>query len=322
MGEQTSEDARRSTRVSLSVPIVISGKDADQNDFKEETRTLVVNEHGAKIVTVHQLAMGAEILIENPALSTSAKATVAWVGPEYRPGELHQVGLQLYEPRNVWGIEFRPDDWSAGVSAGGALPGAPLSSGPGHAPRDIAGALVPESARESLAGQLRTVAEEIATRFLQELQGTAEAQAREFQERLGKLAQRIGMQLEVDLHERATAAKEQEIGAIVEQVRSVAERLSAAKEEVERLETQTQELQRNLQPVAEKAPLISSQMQEARRQLVDLTNSVVGSMNRAAEGGLEEYRRRLQKEWQAHLARLRSEAQASPQPAEPQAAES
>jgi archaellum component FlaC len=322
MGEQTSEDARRSTRVSLSVPIVISGKDVDQNDFREETRTLVVNEHGAKIVTVHQLAMGAEILIENPALSTSAKATVAWVGPEYRPGELHQVGLQLYEPRNVWGIEFRPDDWSAGTSVGGALTGATPASGPEPAARSIAGALVPETARESLAGQLRAVAEEIATRFLQELQGTAEAQAREFQERLGKLAQRIGMQLEVDLHERATAAKEQEIGAIVEQVRSVAGRLSAAKEEVERLEAQTQELQRNLQPVAEKAPLISSQMQEARRQLTDLTNSVVGSMNQAAAAGLEEYRRRLEKELQEQTARGRSGAEGNPQPTEHQAAES
>ena len=316
MGEQTSEDARRSTRLSLSIPIVISGKDTDQNEFKEDTRTLVVNKHGAKVVTVHQLAMGTEILIENPALGTAAKATVAWVGPEYRPGELHQVGLQLFEARNVWGIEFRPDDWSRGVSDEDAPPGATPPSGPAHAPSDIAGALVPESARESLAGQLRAVAEEIATRFLHELQGSAEAQAREFQERLGKLSQRIGMQLEVDLHERAAAAKEQEIGAIVQQVQLVGERLSAAKEEVGKLETQTQELQRNLQPVVERAPLISSQMQEARRQLVDLTNSVVESMNRAAEAGLKEYRSLLQKELQEHVARLRSDVEGSPRPTE------
>ncbi len=311
MGEQIFEDNRRSTRLSLSIPIVISGKDTDQNEFKEETRTLVVNKHGAKIVTVHQLAMGMEILIENPALGTAAKATVAWVGPEYRPGELHQVGLQLFEARNVWGIEFHPDDWSQEeAQPTGATP----PSGSAHAPSGIAGALVPESARESLAGQLRAVAEEIAIRFLQELQGSAEAQAREFQERLGKLSQRIGMQLEVDLHERAAAAKEQEIGAIVQQVQLVGERLSAAKEEVGKLETQTQELQRSLQPVVESAPLTSSQMQEARRQLVALTDSVVESMNRAAEAGLKEYRSLLQKELQECVARLRSEVEGSPRP--------
>jgi hypothetical protein len=313
MGEQISEDNRRSTRLSLSIPIIISGKDTDQNEFKEETRTLVVNKHGAKIVTAHQLAMGMEILIENPALGTAAKATVAWVGPEYRPGELHQVGLQLFEARNIWGIEFRPDDWSREeAQPTGATP----PSGPAHAPSDVAGALVPESARQSLADQLRAVAEEIATRFLQELQGTAEAQAREFQERLGKLSQRIGMQLEVDLHERAAAAKEQEVGAIVQQIHLVGERLRAAKEEVGKLDTQTQELQRNLQPVVERAPLISSQMQEARRQLVALTNSVVESMNRAAEAGLKEYRSLLQKELQEHVARLRSDVAGSPRPTE------
>jgi hypothetical protein len=313
MGEQISEDNRRSTRLSLAIPIIISGKDTDQNEFKEETRTLVVNKHGAKIVTAHQLAMGMEILIENPALGTAAKATVAWVGPEYRPGELHQVGLQLFEARNIWGIEFRPDDWShEEAQPAGATP----PSGPAHAPSDVAGALVPETVRQSLADQLRAVAEEIATRFLQELQGTAEAQAREFQERLGKLSQRIGMQLEVDLHERAAAAKEQEVGAIVQQIHLVGERLNAAKEEVGKLDTQTQELQRNLQPVVERAPLISSQMQEARRQLVALTNSVVESMNRAAEAGLKEYRSLLQKELQQHVARLRSDVAGSPRPTE------
>lgn len=315
MGEQISEDNRRSTRVPLSIPIIISGKDIDQNAFKENTRTLVVNKHGAKIVTAHQLVMGTEILIENPALGTAAKATVAWVGPEHGSGELHQVGLQLFEARNVWGIEFHPDDWSREeAQPTGATP----PSGPAHGAGDIGGALVPESARESLAGQLAAVAEQIATRFLQQLQGSAEAQAREFQERLGKLSQRIGMQLEVDLHERAAAAKEQEIGAIVQQVQRVGERLGAAKEEVGKLETQTQELQRNLQPVAERAPLISSQMQEARRQLVALTNSVVESMNRAAEAGLTEYRSLLQKELQGYAARLRSDAEGSPLPTEDQ----
>ena len=40
---------RRSMRVLLSVPIHVSGKTAGGEEFAEETRTLVVNAHGALI---------------------------------------------------------------------------------------------------------------------------------------------------------------------------------------------------------------------------------------------------------------------------------
>src|SRR5690348_17760655 len=45
----TDPGRRRSMRVLLSVPIVVSGKDADNKGFTEEARTLVVNAHGALI---------------------------------------------------------------------------------------------------------------------------------------------------------------------------------------------------------------------------------------------------------------------------------
>ena len=59
-------DSRRSTRLNISLPIVLHGKDAQQNAFRESTQTLIVNKHGAKLVTSQQLVVGAEILIENP----------------------------------------------------------------------------------------------------------------------------------------------------------------------------------------------------------------------------------------------------------------
>ena len=42
--------SRRSTRLAIAIPIAFSGKDAAGNAFKENTRTIVVNKHGAKIV--------------------------------------------------------------------------------------------------------------------------------------------------------------------------------------------------------------------------------------------------------------------------------
>ena len=105
-------DTRRSTRLSISLPIVIHGKDAQQNAFRENSQTLIVNKHGAKLVTAQQLSVGAEVLIENPALGSIAKANVVWVSVKRNARGLHEVGIQLVEAQNIWGLEFPPDDWT------------------------------------------------------------------------------------------------------------------------------------------------------------------------------------------------------------------
>ena len=106
-------ETRRSTRLSISIPIVIHGKDAHQKTFKEKTHTLIVNKHGAKLVTSHQLAIGMQILIENPSMGSSGKANVVWVTAKSNSQGLHEVGVQLVEAQNIWGLEFPPDDWTA-----------------------------------------------------------------------------------------------------------------------------------------------------------------------------------------------------------------
>ena len=106
------KEGRRSTRLTISIPVVISGVDGDGNDFSEGVRTLVVNKHGGKISTIHRLPLGTEVLIENPALGTEAKAKVVWRDETRTGEELQHVALQLLEAQNIWGISFPPDDWS------------------------------------------------------------------------------------------------------------------------------------------------------------------------------------------------------------------
>jgi hypothetical protein len=113
MSEADLNSGRRSTRLSISIPVVISGKDADGNSFSESVRTLVVNKHGGKIATTYRLALGTEVSILNPALGVKAKASVVWLGEMTGPGDLHHVALQLVEAQNIWGIAFPPDDWSS-----------------------------------------------------------------------------------------------------------------------------------------------------------------------------------------------------------------
>jgi hypothetical protein len=115
MSEDTLKRNRRSTRLSISIPLVISGVDGSGNDFSEGVRTLVVNKHGAKIATLHHLPLGTEVLIENPALHVEAKAKVVWRDDKPSSDDLQCVALQLLEAQNIWGIAFPPDDWSTGT---------------------------------------------------------------------------------------------------------------------------------------------------------------------------------------------------------------
>jgi hypothetical protein len=113
-GQMTAEKSkldRRSTRLPIAIPITISGVDAEGRAYTENVRTVVINKHGGKIATTRPLALGAGVLIENHAMHSVAKSTVVWLGENTPSGELHQVGLQLLEARNIWGIAFPPDDW-------------------------------------------------------------------------------------------------------------------------------------------------------------------------------------------------------------------
>lgn len=112
MGAGPVEQGRRSTRLSISIPVVISGMAADGHSFREAVRTLIVNKHGGKIATAQHLTLNSEITVENLALSVVAKANVVWLSDKHHVADLHHVGLQLVEAQNVWGIAFPPDDWS------------------------------------------------------------------------------------------------------------------------------------------------------------------------------------------------------------------
>ncbi len=103
---------RRSTRLTISLPITISGLDAQGNPFSEQTRTVGVNKHGGKLLTRFELKLRDPVYLENLKIKVNAKATVAWIGERKNPNDPWEVGVALDEPMNIWGIDFPPDDWS------------------------------------------------------------------------------------------------------------------------------------------------------------------------------------------------------------------
>jgi hypothetical protein len=101
---------RRSMRVLLSVPIHVTGKIKDNEKFEEETRTLVVNAHGALISLAAKVAAGQRISVSNRATQKSMECRVVYVGNPVA-GKM-QMGVEFIEPCPFfWQIDFPPDDW-------------------------------------------------------------------------------------------------------------------------------------------------------------------------------------------------------------------
>ena len=97
---------RRSTRLALSLPIRVFASDFKGTDFIEDSTTLVVNSHGAKIRLKHQLIPEQEIRIQS--LKTSQEAIFRVVS---RVGTLADRftcwGVECMNPNdNVWGVQF------------------------------------------------------------------------------------------------------------------------------------------------------------------------------------------------------------------------
>jgi len=109
-------DKRRSTRLTLAVPIKVKGIDALHEPFTEQTRTVMVSCHGCRYVSRHYVTKGSEITLEIPRGIPDrppriVTAKVIWVQRPSHHREMLYIGLNLDVPGNVWDIPMPPDDW-------------------------------------------------------------------------------------------------------------------------------------------------------------------------------------------------------------------
>jgi PilZ domain len=100
----TFHESRRSTRVPLKVVITVEG---GAETLTCEGETIVVNLHGALIATAIGLSVGMRVSIHVYLTNKRAAARVVYVDPK---NSLH-CGIELDEPRNIWGVSLPPDDW-------------------------------------------------------------------------------------------------------------------------------------------------------------------------------------------------------------------
>ena len=100
----TFRESRRSTRVPLKVVITVEG---GAQSLMCEGETIVVNLHGALIATAIGLSSGMRISIRVYLTNKRAAARVVYIDPR----NPLRCGIELDEPRNIWGVPLPPDDW-------------------------------------------------------------------------------------------------------------------------------------------------------------------------------------------------------------------
>jgi hypothetical protein len=101
---RVSGESRKSTRVRLKIVIEAHGM---SEPLTGEGETLVVNLHGALILTAVALRVGMKISIHVFVTDKRAAAEVVYVDPD-RP---RHCGIKLEKPENIWGLSLPPDDW-------------------------------------------------------------------------------------------------------------------------------------------------------------------------------------------------------------------
>ena len=99
---------RWSGHLPLAIRIALCGSDEGGKTFSESTQTVGVDRRGARIVTAHQIALGAEVTVENSAVHRTARAKVVWRG-EGTSAQKSEVVVELLDPTEsagIWGIKF------------------------------------------------------------------------------------------------------------------------------------------------------------------------------------------------------------------------
>jgi len=103
---------RRSQRVTLRIPIVISEPQSDQHASVERTHTLSVSRCGGLIALSSSVNHGQNLLLTHTISRVSTECRVVYLGPPHQ--DKQQVGIEFVDPAaNFWNISFPAPDTKA-----------------------------------------------------------------------------------------------------------------------------------------------------------------------------------------------------------------
>jgi len=103
---------RRSERILMDVPIIVTGESSDHRAFREETFTVTVSAHGALMMMATKVALGQKLVVMNPESHDEREARVAYLGHPH--AGLSQVAIEFAQPSpTFWPVTSPPADWKA-----------------------------------------------------------------------------------------------------------------------------------------------------------------------------------------------------------------
>jgi len=137
------EDARRSTRIDRSIPLIIFGQNRMGEPFVERTVSTSLNLHGCRYPSRHDYGVGTWVTLQVVGLNVeprppSMRAKVKSVHVSHSARELQQVGVELETPGNVWGIAVPPQDWLSAGKMSATMPQFGTAVAPALMPSEMA----------------------------------------------------------------------------------------------------------------------------------------------------------------------------------------
>ncbi|HUY15008.1 MAG TPA: hypothetical protein VMX16_15480, partial [Terriglobia bacterium] len=251
-------EMRRTTRLSIAVPVTVSGKDAGGETFQEETNTLNINKLGALLALHRRVDIGSELIIENRFLEISLRARVISFQNRMSAADPDHVGIELVELKNIWGIQYPPKDWlrplqqrnvpdAASPSPTSAQNVIPTSAPATAAPTALQGAAVsPQPAAvtsKPIPVRPATVEIDLGA-FEKQAEQSAEALLKTFGAKLAKLGAQMGTRIQSGLKEAADRVqeKEQTLSALDAKLSSLSETLEGTLARAETTLTSAQDI--------------------------------------------------------------------------------
>jgi hypothetical protein len=108
----TQKTNRRSTRVRVEIPVMVTSLDR-MRPFAEQCIALVVSCHGCGFRSSHPLPLGTPVLLSNLPGGGSVTARVANCLPLGADGKHFLIGAALYTHGNVWKVPNPPKNWES-----------------------------------------------------------------------------------------------------------------------------------------------------------------------------------------------------------------
>lgn len=125
----TSKSMRRSTRLRVEIPLIMTSLDR-RHPFVADCVALVVSPQGAGLQAPQALPIETPVMLNGLPGGASASARVASCLPLGKDEKRFLIGISLYNPGNVWGIAQPPEDWECAAPAAASSAGAAAGSSP------------------------------------------------------------------------------------------------------------------------------------------------------------------------------------------------